>query len=137
MLRALWVIFTVQTLTQMSTFYTSSVALAVILATWRFLTRAFFSWNKRRDSLEISWISKVSHLFRMIYFMLIFRMVVASHTYAIFVADSPLWKALAVQFQAIYFTTLASWMLLIFIYHLFWIGGCECALRCNIVVLLI
>ena len=95
-------------------FYARSEALTVIFAAWWFFTGASFGGDEGRHSHEMPWISVVCHLLGVVYGVAVSGVVLASCADAIFVAESALREAFAVQFETVYFCALAAgvvWLL--------------------------
>lgn len=130
-------IVAVNTLTLMSTFYSSSIAFTVIFTAWRFLARAFSTWNKGRDSFEVAWVSIIGYLFGMVNVVLICRMILAWCANAITIADSPLGETFAIKFETTYFTALASGVFIILVNHFEFKGTRKCEFTYDLTIFLI
>lgn len=96
------------TLALLSAFKPSAKALTIIFSTLGLFACAFSWWKKRRNSFKSTWITIISHLLCFIYFMLAWLMIMAVYAFTVFVTHHPFCKTLAVHFQTVNLTALAS-----------------------------
>lgn len=101
-------VMTKNALALLSAFKPSAKALTIIFSALGLFACTFSWWKKRRNSFKSTWITIISHLLCFIYFMLAWLMIMTIYALTIFVTHHPFCKTLAVHFQTIYLTTLAS-----------------------------
>jgi hypothetical protein len=105
-------ILAITALTFLSAFQTSTEAFAIFLSAMRFFTRTFSCWNKCWNSLKKSWISIICYFFCLINLLAVFWLIFTADTDTVFIAKASSSKTLTIQFQAIYFCTLATLMIM-------------------------
>jgi len=105
-------ILTIQTLTFLGAFHTSSKTLAIIFAALRFFAGASSDWNESWYSFKCSGVSKICHLLGFINLILTIGFIATTIAFTSFVAESSFRKTFAIHFKAVNFGAFTALVIL-------------------------